>query len=981
MRGIAGAEMANGRRRTGARGRGQGRAQGRNREELVNIEMAAILDRERGWTATPERTDVVRGQARRRPDIVVDVDGRAVIIETEFPPASGLEGDVARAAEYNLQGRGRPIATLGVVLPQDTTRCDRGEIAGHLLACNSIRFCIVYGDGTRFPSRGYLAGSLLDVRTAVQLASVPVASVRAGYEAMAEGVGRVEHLIREMAGGRARDYICRVLRQGPGDGTWRMAALVILNAGMFYDDLSGHRDDVPSTQSMSFRGIVDHAALLNAWRGLRAIDYAPIFDSAIGILEAIPPAAATEIIEAMLNASSRVMGTKANRFVDFYGMLYQRLLYERKRVAAFYTRPEAAALLAGLTIHGCGSELWADPDRIRSLRIADFACGSGTLLHAAYSHVIQCTPLDMSELHSHMMENCIWAADIFPVATHFAVSSLSSLFPGSTFDDCHIYTRSIGPADGGGYHLGSLDLVGQLEPFVNAGVMHGGRGARPVRAATLHHDSCDYILMNPPFVRATNHGGNRPDPVPPFALPGIPPETQIRMGGHNSRLFRGTCAHGHAGLASHFLAICDKKIKKGTGRFGLILPDTFTTGPSWSSARRMLAEWYDDMTVAIVLHGDEETYSADTLMHEIVLVAQKRDAVRSSGDPAPRIKFVILDRLPSSRIEAVSAANAIRDTEAVRLEDDVGTTSVVVGDGVPAGIAVSCPADPSMPWICRRVEDVEMLQFAYRLMHGRIRTGGMARGGAPGDAEDAASIPIAMLGSIAAMGRHHLDIIGTKKDGTPQGPFNKVARSDKLKYRCLWNNDAGAQQAMAVEHDCSLEAKHDATREHVKKTWATSGRLHLNNQVRYGAQRLIAAYTDVPVLGGRSWPNANLSDKSREKALALWCNSTFGLLLYWVVAGSQHRGRGMMGVKAFSESFPVLDVGSLDAAQIDYLSYVFDIIRNERLEPLNAARRDPVRKGIDEVLLGVLGIDLDMRPIYRWISSDRQFHANDSNVR
>ena len=223
------------------------------------------------------------------------------------------------------------------------------------------------------------------------------------------------------------------------------------------------------------------------------------------------------------------------------------------------------------TISGCEDSLWRDENRIRRLRIADFACGSGSLLHAAYSHIIHCSPLDMSEMHSYVMENCIWAADIFPVATHFAVSALSSMFPSKTFDDCHIYTRKLEPGNAGGYHLGSLDLIGDLESFVNAGVMHGGSGTRPVRDATLQHDSCDYIVMNPPFARATNHGGNRPDPVPPFAIRGIDPETQIKMGKHNSRMFKGTCAHGHAGLASHFMAICNKKIKRGGGeiRFNL----------------------------------------------------------------------------------------------------------------------------------------------------------------------------------------------------------------------------------------------------------------------------------------------------------------------------------------------------------------------------------------------------------------------------
>ena len=586
--------MPNGRRRPQER---RGPASGRNREEIVNIEIAAILDGVGGWTAMPERTRVVRNQAARRPDIVVDVGGRAVVIETEFPPANGLEGDVSRASGYDLKELGKPIATVGVRLPHGTMRCAPGEIGDMLLACNSVGYYTMSSDGARFPAAGYLTGSILDVRTAVQLSSVPEADIRSGYEIMAAGVDNIENLIREQAGVRAQNSICEALRQDASDGTWRMAALVLLNATTFYDELSGHRDDVDTTQSLSVVGMVDHATLLDAWRTVRAIDYAPIFDSAIGILAAIPPAVAGEIIRVMVSTSSRVMATHANRFADFYGMLYQRLLYDRKHVAAFYTRPEAATLLAGLTIRGCEDDLWGDPDRIRNLHIADFACGSGTLLHAAYSHIIQCSSVDMADLHSHMMENCIWAADIYPVATHFAVSSLSSMFPGTTFDDCHIYTRNIGPAAEGGYHLGSLDLINDLEPFIDVGVMHGGRGQRPARRATLRHDSCDYILMNPPYVRTTNHGGNRPDPVPPFAILGIPSEVQVEMGKHNSQIFKESCAHGNAGLASHFMAICDKKVRRG----GAVWPDT----PRHNSHRPVMVDGQADAGRVVRRHNSD----------------------------------------------------------------------------------------------------------------------------------------------------------------------------------------------------------------------------------------------------------------------------------------------------------------------------------------------------------------------------------------
>ena len=332
-------------------------------------------------------------------------------------------------------------------------------------------------------------------------------------------------------------------------------------------------------------------------------------------------------------------------------------------------------------------------------------------------------------------------------------------------------------------------------------------------------------------------------------------------------------------------------------------------------------------------------------------------------------------------MEARATAKAIRDTGVVRLEDGVGTTCIAVGDGDPVGKAVSCPIEPNMPWVCKRVDNIEMLQFAYGLAHGRVLVPERQRNGMRGNENDAQTIPIALLGSFARMGRHHLDIIGSKGDGTPRGPFKKIPRTDNPTYRCLWNNDAGVQRSMVVGHDCALEAKHDATLEHVRKVWATRGRVHLNNQIRYGTQRLIAAYTQRRVLGGSAWPNVILGDKKFEKPLALWCNSTFGIILYWFVAGNQQHGRGMMGVDAFSNAFSVLDLPSLNDTQLTNLSDVFDESAVNELKPLNAARLDPVRKRIDAGIIDVLGLEIDMRRVYRWISSEIQFHANDLSIR
>ena len=102
--------------------------------------------------------------------------------------------------------------------------------------------------------------------------------------------------------------------------------------------------------------------------------------------------------------------------------------------------------------------------------------------------------------------------------------------------------------------------------------------------------------------------------------------------------------------------------------------------------------------------------------------------------------------------------------------------------------------------------------------------------------------------------------------------------------------------------------------------------------------------------------------------------------LYWSVAGDQRPGRGIMGVAAFSKSFLVLDTSALEAGQIADMTALFDDVRGAELLPLNVAGRDPVRKTVDEGILSALGVDMDMRAIYRWVSGERQFHTSHTAV-
>lgn len=915
----------------------------------VNRAIARVLGREPGWSAAA--TAAEPGAAHAPEIVVVDAGGRAAVLVADFRPAAALRGRVeAAAAGGGAAGPREPACAVGVALPGDLAGCGLAEAEARLLACDALEYHVRAGGGHALPASGCLRGSMIDIRAAIRAATAPRDAIAEACGLAAGGMRELVGIIAGPACRRAQGEICRMLGQGPGEYTWRMAALVLLNAAALYVGLAGRRGGMPPLTELSAAGAASRGPLLAAWSRAGRGGLAPIFDSAAAVLRPLPDGAAGRVIRAMAGATSGLPATGGRGFGDFYGMLYQRQLYDRRRAAAFYTRPEAAALLAELAMRGPCDAAWRDGDALRKVRIADMACGSGSLLRAAYDHIVDCSPLDVSPLHADIMRSCLWGFDIFPVAAHFAASSLASAFPGQGFGECRIYARRIG-AGAGGCRLGSLDLVAEDAP-------PGGD--------SLGHGSCDYVIMNPPFVRSTDHGERKRDPVPQYAVFGNTPEAQRAMSRRGKELFRGTCAHGNAGLGTYFLAVCHKKLRPG-GRLGLILPDTLLSGESWAKSRLLVSEWYDDVAVVSVGHGRDGTYSADTGMHEVMLVGERRRSRRAPGDEEPRVKFVQLDRMPRSRLEALAVARCVWGADPPRLEDGAGRAALMMG-GEAVGRAASCPIDGDR-WWCRRAGDIQMLGLAYRLAHSLPLPAGTAR---PRGSAGGRAIPVTALGRVARMGRLHRDIADSS-ESSARAPFVRLPYARGSKFPCLWANDAEAQACMAVSPDSSLEKKPGASAGAVRGAWSTRTRLHLNNNVGYASQRLIAAYTERPTLGGRGWPNVMI-DERFEKAMAVWCNSALGLLLYWSASGAQQPGRGMMGISAFRKSFFVLDATKLAEEQISALDGLFDRLCRRPLRPFSEIGADPVRRDLDASMLKILGVDgMDLGQLYEWISNDPQF--------
>ena len=369
------------------------------------------------------------------------------------------------------------------------------------------------------------------------------------------------------------------------------------------------------------------------------------------------------ILERMGELSSELAGLSGTSQHDLSGRMFQRLISDRKFLATFYTLPSSAALLAELAVTRLDID-WSNEEKIKALRIADFACGTGALLNAAYQAVLsryRRRSGDDKKLHAALMEAVLVGSDIMPAATHLTASVLSSVHPEVPFASTSIITLPYGeqPTDTGQpTALGALDLIGEETTITLFGTgqqrLHGSISGKD-RRLEIPHGGFDLVIMNPPFTRPTNHQVANV-PVPSFAGFSTKEDEQRAMSRKLKRIRKpGMAGHGNAGLASNFMDIAHAKLKRDGGVLALVLPASFLQGDSWASARQLLDEHYGDVAIiSIAATGTRNcAFSADTGMAEVLVVAKRRDN-EEQGDE--KVLFVNLFHRPQSILEAVATA-------------------------------------------------------------------------------------------------------------------------------------------------------------------------------------------------------------------------------------------------------------------------------------------------------------------------------------
>ena len=806
-----------------------------------------------------------------------------------------------------------------------------------------------------FPQRGWLRGSVADIATAIRVRATPISKIDAAADLLEKRIEtaakQLEAAIQERPS--IGTEIETVLFQKAGEQTSRMAMLIVTNAFVFQSVLAGkpEMERVMSLKRMLSDNAkrVQYEQVIAGWDIILKVNYRPIFHVAKRLIEAI--ATDDELVDRILatlcDTAKELVDQRLTQIHELAGTVFQRLIVDRKYVKANYTRLESVALLSALVLPKM-------QENVSELKVADFACGTGSLLNGAYQRILELHEHaggKGSRIHTRMIEKNLVGCDVMPNASHLTASLLTSIYPDLKIGNTRIHTMPYGRQRDGSYALGALDLVDTPEetpplPMMGIEIQQVG-GKDDTDVITQHefrHNEFDIVVLNPPFTRPDSDASSG---TPKAVFKGSNREKEEEK---NMRRARGQkdwrVGDGNAGLASDFVDLADRMLKEnGKSKMGIILPTTCLAGSDWRKVRNMWASEYHDVVVITIADakGESCAFSADTSMTECMVVATKGKKTDNTG----RGTFVSLYHRPPSVLEALEVANSVhRLGNARQLEDEPsGGNPLKVGDDT-LGHALNCPLQIDSAWEAVRIKEMALIQSAYRLAKGEMWLPTQAT---------PLEIPICLVDDIAKISASHRDIF----EKGERGAFDiEEDCTDTDLYPGLRHVNAPTQRALVVEPDCHLIIRPNR-HEKAQMILSRNSRIHFNVDMTFSANSLGVLFTEKPALGISSLPSLVFDKPIYDYVWTLWGNSTLGLLLHWAHSGKQQPGRGR-GSRTALLQMPTLDVRCLSDEALANAERIFHSLKHKkdkRMLPFNEIKDDPVRHELDSRLLSeVLGI-------------------------
>ena len=937
----------------------------RQHENTITTKLVDILNRMRSTWSLEEQPRPFKNN-QKCPDVFVTELGREpVVIEVKLDGISPNIRGEAQAGQHlgeALSPASNMVAetlttAMALRIPARFLHVERRDLEQELQQANDIHYVLLSKDGSetnRFPDKGWAEGTIGDVAMALQLGATPNSRIQKAAALLEHRVNQAALLLEAAIATRPSigAAIGEILHQQPGEQTSRMAMLIITNAFVFQSSLAG-KPEMEQVSSLAQLTVDDDTPIkyndvLKDWNIIREVNYRHIFDVAHQLVHAI----ATDdklvgsVLSTLCRAAHELVSGGIAQVHELAGIVFQRLIIDRKYIKANYTRPEAVVLLSVLVLPMAHQ---GNVD-VHKLKVADFACGTGALLNGVYQRILsiheQAGGIG-ADIHGNMMEQNIGGCDIMPNASHLTASLLTSTYPDKKIGRTRIHTLPYGKQADDSYALGALDLLNTPEQIQIFYLMEsearqiGGEGDATVnRQDTFRHREFDIVVENPPFSKPNaDSGSSTPKPVFEGSERSESDTKAMRRALRKEGI---SVANGQAGLASYFVDLADRMLKSnGKSTMGFILPATALASPHWQKVRDLWSTEYHDVIVITIADAQISncTFSSDTGMAECMVVATK-----GRGSSTGRGTFISLLHQPRRALESVAIGNGIHRIDNTRIMEDtpIGGDELKIGDET-VGHLLDCPLPVAEAWAASRVKAMELIQSAYRLAGGYLW---LPTQTTPID------IPICRVQDIATLGMSHLAVYGSNG----QGAFDMgTGCSDSDDYPCLWKVTSPLQRTMVVQPDSHGILRPDG-RPKLQRLLTRNSRAHYNLGLRFNANSIVALFTEKPTLGVRSIKNVAFENTLYEIPWTLWCNTTLGLLCHWMHSSKQQPGRGGLSILTL-RTLPTLDVRSLSADALANADQIFDEMKHTRMLPFNEADQDEVRHALDRrFLTEVLGI-------------------------
>ncbi len=699
--------------------------------------------------------------------------------------------------------------------------------------------------------------------------------------------------------------------------------------------------------------------LENSWQYvIDNINYEPVLDITLNILRNIPASAIVDKqLRALANLAYDIASSKVLLRHDLFGRIYHRLLLGNlvKYHATYYTSIPAARLLArliislpsSLNVENVPPTYNGDP-----LKVVDFACGSGTLLSAVYKeidarHRIDSQQLRIDEMHKYLVEEGIWGFDVLHHAVHLAATVISLHNP-IPIKASKLYALRLGQ----GKYLGSVNFLSSStlgKDMLLSGEMRAESENIDIskkEAGTVTLPSFHICIMNPPFTRSV--GGN-------LLFGSLPKKerTELQKVLGNLLKEKKLSGIGQAGLGSVFFFIGDKYLAMN-GRIGLVLPRAMLSGVSWQKVReKLLHDYHIEYIITSFEKDNQWNFSENTDLSEVLIVARK----------APREKkshftfFVNLWKKPSNELEAIYLGTQLKElNESAKLYDIENANASPYHlklHGKKIGEVYSANLTEQNFGVYNFFSQMELNRVMLFLRKGII-----------------------YLPDQGIVGNLRLTTLS--KLNAEIGPDRRQVHSvfapnelvDSSIFKAIWGYDSSLMNTISQEPNASLDPI-DAKQ--ARDLWTKSGKLAVVERARLNTYPILASYLTEKVLSNVWWPIKVEDDVA--KILAVWFNSTFGLLLLLSIA-EVTQGPWVDVKKEYLKEIQVLDVHRLGHKKASLLALYDREIGNTpicrlRLKPIPEEFASPnTRRIIDDEICRILSLDLKLDALYKLLSRE-----------